>query len=286
LTYFSSFPTITYANVVVTDLTRRVTLPQTVLRQPTAFSPYTVKEGQRQDLVSFLYYGQDDDDWLIGLANQIVDPYYGWFLDDDVFNEFLVDKYGDLPTAMGRIDHWATNWASDTRQVTPAYYDALTDNLRKFWIPVFGQGIQVIGYQRRPTDWTASTNMLQDFTMSANVSFQGSDLVAVYDPGGNQQGTGEVVWASGSNVTVKDVLGTWSNGYSVASSSANSVISSVGEQTPVIPIDEVVYYTPVTCYDLEWDQNEQSKEILLIQDTYRGVMYTELANALVSNPQA
>jgi hypothetical protein len=284
--YFDLFPTITYSNTVVTDVTRRVVMPQSVLRQPTAFFPYTVEGEQRQDLVSYLYYGQDDDDWIISLANQIVDPYYGWFLGYDEFNSYVIGKYGDLPTAMTRIHHWATNWATDSREISTGYYDALTDNLRKYWVPNFGQGVKVLSYSRRQEDWTASTNVLLNVSLSSAAPFQTGDLAAIRDTGGNQQGTGEVVYVSGSNVVVKDVQGTWANGYTVVTPSGNGIVSAIGSNTATLPIDEVVYYGPVTCYDFEYDANEELKEILLVSDSYRNAMYSELTAALASAPQA
>src|SRR5580692_7896735 len=135
MAYFAQFPTILYANVAVTDVTRSVDLPQSVLRQPMAFAPYTVEDGQREDLVSYLYYGTDDDDWIVSLANQIVDPYYGWNMSYDDLTSFVTQKYGSLPTAMGRVAYWVTNWANDQRQVSIAYYRALTENLAKYWVP-------------------------------------------------------------------------------------------------------------------------------------------------------
>jgi hypothetical protein len=282
--YFQQFPTIMYSNVVVTDVTRRVVMPPSVLRQPMAFAPYTVEGGQREDLVSFLYYGQDDDDWLISMANQIVDPYYGWYMDDDVFNSFIEQKYGSIPNAQQKLVYWATNWATDYSDISPAYYQALTPNLQKYWIPVYGNGpnAPVQSYQRRQEDWFQSTNLLADLTFSANVSYQCGDLASVYDLGGNFQGTAEVTWVSGSTVTIKDVMGTWTPGWTMTTPNGNAAFQTFTVSQQVIPLDEIVYFTPVTCYDMEYDQNEKNKEVVLVQDSFRGVMYTELTNSLNS----
>lgn len=278
------FPVTTYANVAVVDVTRRVVMPQSVLRQPTAFSPYTVVDGQREDLVSYLYYGSEDDDWLISIANQIVDPYYGWFLDDDEFAAYVIMKYGDLPTAMGRVHHWTTNWASDFRRIQPGYYEALTDNLRKYWVPVYGQGANVLSYQRRPEDWTQATNSLMGVTPSSPAPFQIGDLLAVYDPGGNLQGTGEVAYVSEGGLTAKDVQGNWAQGYTLTGTAGSVTVSALGTRTDLISIDEVPYWTSVSCYDFEYDANQALKEILLVQDSYKPTMYTEMQAALTDTP--
>jgi hypothetical protein len=280
MSYFGLFPSILYANVAVTDVTRRVTVPPSVLRRPTAFYPYTVTDNQRQDSVSFLYYGQDDDDWLIGLANQIVDPYYGWHMDDDELNSFLEIKYGSLPDAMVRIDHWLCNWADDPSQITIAHYGALTENLRKYWIPVFAQGSEILSYRRRQEDWTVTTNTLLDVHMTDTAPFETGELCTVYGPGPVAQGTGELVWVSEDIVRIKNMTGTWEAGNTLETVSGTGTIDSVEDPVRMIPIDEIVYFSPVTCYDVEYDKNEKNKEVLLIQESYRGQMYSDLTQAL------
>ncbi len=281
--YFSQFPTITYANTVVTDVTRRVVVPSSVLRQPTVFSPYTVEGSQRMDTVSYQYYDQqDDDDWLILLANQIVDPYYGWYLDIDQLTAFVEIKYGSMAAAFQRVHHWQCNWASDNRNISIGYYQALTPNLQKYWMPYYGSGSEVLSYTRREADWTVATNQFVNLTFQNNAPWSVTDLLSVYDTNGALQGTAEVSFVSGSNVTIKDVSGTWANGYSVSDGVNALPAVAVSAPNHFIPIDEIVYFTSISCYDYEYDLNERNKEVLLIQDSWRGTMYTELDAALVS----
>lgn len=280
--YFSSFPVISYANTQVTDLTRRAVIPPSVLRQPTAFFPYTVEGSQRQDTVSFLYYQEEDDDWLISLANQIVDPYYGWYMDYDQLVAFVTDKYGSFPEAATRIDHWQSNWASDTRSVPTGYFKALTPNLQKYWIPNFGQGLTITGYSRRQSDWVTETNQLMDFIPSSPVAWEVGDLVTSYDPLGNRQGTGELVWVTPTRCRIKNVQGFWLPGYTVTDGTLSTTTTTVDPPVMIIPIDEIPYFEPVTSWDVEFDKNEENKEVLLIQDAYRGTMYSALTQALLS----
>lgn len=279
MSYFAQFPTITYANTQVVDVTRRVTMPKAVLRQPTAFSPYTVEATQKEDTIAYLYYDQDDDDWLISLANQIVDPYFGWYLDIDEFSAHVVQKYGSLPEAMGRVAYWRTNWASDPRQVPTGYYDALTENLKRYWTPVFGNGSAVIGYKRREEDWFQATNRF--LSVTATGPWKVGELVNVYElQDGPEVGTGELVEVTGTDIRVKDVQGTWAPGSILASASGTGTMTAVADPFLIIPIDEVPYWEPVSVYDRDYDHNEANKEILLIQKGYRGQMYAELADSL------
>ena len=78
--YFDKFPEIKYNNVLVKDITRRVKFLKESLEDPFTFLPYTVKEGER--------------------ANDIIDPYNEWPMDEHTFNQYLMAKYagtvGDL----------------------------------------------------------------------------------------------------------------------------------------------------------------------------------------------
>src|ERR1039458_2179807 len=93
-TFFSKFPIITYANNQMRDISRRVVLGNNIRQNPLSFYPYDIAMEQRSDVVAYNYYGDSDVDWLIYLTNGIIDPYMGWYLNDDEFNDFIIQKYG------------------------------------------------------------------------------------------------------------------------------------------------------------------------------------------------
>ena len=118
-TYFTKFPTITYSGVPVRDITRRVVInPETIIDSATYY-PYKVESGIRSDVVSHAYYGDQDVDWLIYLANGIVDPYYGWPMSDDQFEEYISSKYGSVQDAKNKIAYWEVNWSEDPFSIPP-----------------------------------------------------------------------------------------------------------------------------------------------------------------------
>ena len=47
--------------------------------------------------------------WLIFLANNIVDPYYEWPLTQQMFEDFLISKYGTVAAAQAKILHYKHN---------------------------------------------------------------------------------------------------------------------------------------------------------------------------------
>lgn len=91
--YFKLFPTVTYDNRLVTDITRRARIIEQLAFDPYAILPYVVKEGERPEDIAYYYYGDQNKVWLVYLANNIVDPYVQWPLDDQNLYYTLLKKY-------------------------------------------------------------------------------------------------------------------------------------------------------------------------------------------------
>jgi hypothetical protein len=111
LKYFENFPVITYQGVRVKDITRRAEFIKSVSNNPYLHLPYTVKEGERPQDVALDYYGSVDYDWLVLLANNIIDPYYQWPLSDKDFKSYLIEKYTDQSGEEGEA---VIDWLRDT----------------------------------------------------------------------------------------------------------------------------------------------------------------------------
>ena len=91
--YFENFPTVEYQGRIVKDITRRNNFLRSVTNNPYLFLPYTVSEGERPEDVARFYYGSVDYVWLVYLANNIVDPYHSWPMDEFTFNNYIIAKY-------------------------------------------------------------------------------------------------------------------------------------------------------------------------------------------------
>jgi hypothetical protein len=81
------------------------------------FLPYTVKQNERAEDIAQFYYGSVDYSWLVYMANQIVDPYYEWPMDEETFNNYLIAKYEELS---GETGDDVVDWTKD---------DTITDNI-------------------------------------------------------------------------------------------------------------------------------------------------------------
>ena len=104
--YFSDFPQIEYQAKIARSIMARPRIASSLLSNPAAIYSYTVNNDLRPDQVAHLYYGDSELLWLIFLANNIVDPYYGWPLTQNTFQDFLISKYGSIATAKTTIKHY------------------------------------------------------------------------------------------------------------------------------------------------------------------------------------
>lgn len=108
--YFEYFPVVNYKGTRVRDITRRSQFIRKVTSNPYLFMPYTVKEGERPQDIALDYYGSVEYDWIVLMANNIIDPYYQWPLEESDFNKYLVDKY---TFQSGRKGEAVIDWLKD-----------------------------------------------------------------------------------------------------------------------------------------------------------------------------
>ena len=104
--YFSDFPQIEYQAKIARSIMARPRIASSLLSNPAAIYSYTVNNDLRPDQVAHLYYGDSELLWLIFLANNIVDPYYGWPLTQNAFEDFINSKYGTIANAKSTIKHY------------------------------------------------------------------------------------------------------------------------------------------------------------------------------------
>lgn len=271
MTYFLKFPIIEYNGVQCRDLTRRAAISNTTLRIPTAFYPIEIKNEMRPDTISFDYYDDANLDWVVYLSNGIIDPYYGWYLTDDDFGAYINAKYGSLAEAQQKVEYWQVSWADDDLMITADYYDRnLPETLKKYWVPKYGVGTRIIGYQRRQEDWTTSTNRIERLTLSTQTgTFQEGERV-VFSTGGVNTGSGQVVDTTVANtVDVQHLQGSWVNTSILgATSNATAHTSTNLVLTESLSPSEIVYWEPVYAYDREVELNESRKIVNLLQKDY------------------
>lgn len=273
--YFEKFPTINYQGLDCTDITRRVKLDEALRLSYQAFYPYDVENGLRPDHIADAYYEDPTLDWMIFLSTEIVDPYYGWPLDDQLFDRFIEDKYGSIEIAQQKIRHYQIDWDTDTKTLTPTYWSSLPDPLKKYYNAFFGDRGQITFYQRKEQDYKVNTNKIVrfDITLNSSNSFSNSEFVD-FKHSGEIIGTAEIIQANDTVIYVKNVTGNTdaNSTYQIdligETTLANG--SSVESRTVVqnISNDEFAYWSSVSYYDYEKEINEQRKTIIALQPRY------------------
>ena len=109
---FSRWPTVEYdfkkngKKTTVTNVTLRFKLSEALRTKSAVMYEYNVKNGERPDIIAAKYYGDASLDWLILLANNIIDPQWEWPLDDRSFDNYIRGKYGSVEAAKLEIHHY------------------------------------------------------------------------------------------------------------------------------------------------------------------------------------
>jgi hypothetical protein len=116
--YFSAFPSITYDNSTIKNITLRANIVESFKRDVRNFYTYTIKDGETADSVAYDYYGDSNYVWIIYLVNNIIDPYYEWPLSTVEFENFIINKYGSLAEAKETVEYYkkipVTYYVNDT----------------------------------------------------------------------------------------------------------------------------------------------------------------------------
>lgn len=269
--YFLHHPTISYSNTTVRNILSRVVFSKDNDTNFYTYHPYTIVEGDRADMLAYLYYGDPGYDWVIYFSNIIVDPYFEWPLDSRSFKRFIETKYGSITNARSKIKFYRNNYINDTSSITTPAYSALSEKQKNFWVPVIGNNGQIIEYQRKRQEIIYNTNK----TLSLSVSVVGNTQYTVDEQVKQTSNSvitalGSVKFSNSSVVIVDDIQGSFSNTYNLVgvTSGANSTVSLV--ETLSTSIDSTIqnYFIPVTFYEYEEELNEQRKNIRLLDTSY------------------
>jgi hypothetical protein len=292
--YFENFPNMYYSNTLCKDLTRRAIVTASNTGSVFEFYPFEISDHLRTDHVAEYYYGDGQLDWLVNIANKNIDPYYGWYQDYETFESSIIEKYGTVEESQQRVMHYINNWADDDILITKSFYENnLTPTLRKYYEPVYGRELNIINYRRKPQDTVQNTNQIWNYTISANndtIALQLGELVRIKDTGVDATvGWGEVTTANSTIFRIKNVTGDTTANSTVTkdfigyTSGAN--VSSANGQNWFYNISntEFVYYSAVSFYDWETEQNENRKNVNLVGDGIEALMTTEFERIMKSD---
>lgn len=276
-TYFSKFPMITYSNTISRDITRRCKIIANDLATPYLFYPYELNDSLRPDLIAEYYYNDPFLDWSVYMSNDIIDPYYGWYLTYENFYKHLIQKYGSVEYTKKKIMFFRNNWPIDDKELTPSYYNNnLPPSFRKYYTPILGVGTNIISYKRKEDNSILNTNRIMQYTISSNnnsIALEPGELVDFKRTGEEATvGTGEVEMSNSTIVRIKNTLNDYAaNTTNIKdivgeTSGANISVNSSVNYFENFANTEANFWQPVYLYDIEVEENEKKKDLYLLGD--------------------
>lgn len=274
--YFDNFGIVQYSNSFCRNIISRASISIEAIKNTSVFYPYEVKQGERPDVISHLYYDIPNADWLIYFSNGIIDPYYDFYLSDNQLTQYMTLKYGSLARAQTKISHYRINWDTDSSRKTISAYESLpgshVSNHKKYWRPVVDNMDRTIYYVRKESDATVETNKIVSLSVVNDPTNSG---LLVGEDLFQQSGIGyiaraEIVKLTPNKIFVKNVYGEFNPGVAVTSSETDKTIqiASVQDEVVNIPDEEVIYWSPVSFYDHEVFLNEKKKSLNLVDRDY------------------
>ena len=287
--FFKHYPLVQYgntvSNTVAVNIFAKIAFQKTIQQNFEVFHPYTIQEGDRADTIAYLYYGDSGYDWLVYYSNNVVDPYYDWYMDGNSLNRFITDKYQSLTNARRKIKFFRSNYITDDSMISPTAYNALSANQKRFWSPVNGINNNIIRYERKKEEVIFQTNKTQQLNVSlvGNTSFTADEYVFQQNAGVTV-GSATVNFSNSTVCIVSNVIGTLSTSYNLkgGDSAANATVSAVNTLSTSISSDIQSYFEGVSFFDYENELNEEKKNIRLIDLSYVQLIEQEFKNLMSS----
>jgi hypothetical protein len=126
--YFSKIPNFDYVsrlpNAKISDYIRvknffkKSKLREDIFENLAFFEKYTIDGNDRPDNVAFKVYDDATFDWVILVANNIINIQSEWPLEQNDFDRYMLEKYGDYNTLYNGIHHYETEEVKNSNGVT------------------------------------------------------------------------------------------------------------------------------------------------------------------------
>jgi len=126
--YFSKIPNFDYVsrlpNAKISDYIRvknffkKSKLREDIFQELAFFEKYTIEGNDRPDNVAFKVYDDATFDWVILVANNIINIQSEWPLEQNDFDRYMLEKYGDYNTLYNGVHHYETEEVKNSQGVT------------------------------------------------------------------------------------------------------------------------------------------------------------------------
>ena len=92
--------------IEVKNLFKRGKLREDIFGNLSFFTKYSIIGDERPDNVAYDAYGEETLDWVVLLSNNILNIQTEWPMTQQVFDRFVLSKYGDYNTLYNGIHHY------------------------------------------------------------------------------------------------------------------------------------------------------------------------------------
>tara|TARA_R100000005_G_C4946333_1_gene168716 strand:- start:225 stop:893 length:669 start_codon:yes stop_codon:yes gene_type:complete len=92
----------------VKNLFKRGKLREDIFKDLSFFNKYNIKGDDRPDNVANEVYGDSNLDWVVLICNNILNVQSEWPMSQQLFDEYVLGKYGDYDTLYNGIHHYET----------------------------------------------------------------------------------------------------------------------------------------------------------------------------------
>ena len=137
----------------VKNLFKRTKISEQVFSDLTFFTKYQIITDERPDNVAFKVYGDPNLDWMVLLANNIINVQQEWPLEHTSYYNYLINKYGS-DAALQNVHHYETREIKNSvgKVIIPEGLEVASD----FSITFFDTGLGVLQ--------TVSTEIVTEIT--------------------------------------------------------------------------------------------------------------------------
>ena len=293
--YFSNFPILQYpligtddkgfdflTSIFVTNVIRRVSLSQEMKSDDSIFIEMYIDDGDRPEHIAEKIYGDPTYNWLVMLANTIIDPYHGWCKSSVILEEYIEKKYHgySLFISKDNKEFFYNDGISGGSVISQGGKTAsvfgYVPNLCKILIndSFFTIGSAVIGNEGRTT-YDIRVNRIDPSWLAVHhfeINKKESDLedfdVLVLDPLSKQTNQYYSSFINGVSQGYADLGGT------IGSANLPFDETNIGKYMGVSGNHNNL--NVVTNYDFEQAKNEEKRKIKLIHPRYKEQALIEL----------
>ena len=270
----------------VTDITFRYSIIKDTLNNTAAYYEYVIKEDETPEILADRIYNDPQAYWIILYANNIYDPQYDWPMNSDMFEKYIVKKYGSITNAKSQIHHYEKLTA---RQV---------------------ENSEIINLDRKIVDYNAATFLtctIDNTTANISSSFVGQNVKQIDVATNNNLFIGELtnIDLPNNQLTLTTSSGKLTNYVNLVDTITEDILCRIVTNTqenlefyvnlPIEPqlttytinnkrVLEAISRTAVTNYEYEQQLNENKRSVKIIKKDYYSQIMREFDGLTKSNP--